>query len=160
VAPALHFAPTVVSVETVMTSAGIIINEQDAVTVAVKACMVCGGHLLGSDRFCRWCGRAQADATSGLLPVAGAASSDQLAAARYATSLLVEAKGNLYHRVSGPLVDAVVAGVAASGELGERGRLMRRCLLALISLPIWLMIVLLSPLDAYAAAKNLLRENQ
>jgi hypothetical protein len=33
-------------------------------------------------------------------------------------------------------------------------------MLALISLPIWLMIVLLSPLDAYAAAKNLLRESQ
>ncbi|HKP11963.1 MAG TPA: hypothetical protein VJZ91_07615, partial [Blastocatellia bacterium] len=76
-----------------MTSAGIIINGQDSVTVAVKACGACGGQLLESDRFCRWCGGAQ--------PV-----SDQLAAARYTTSLLVEAKSNLYHRVSGPLVDA------------------------------------------------------
>lgn len=132
-----------------MTSAGIITDTQDAVTVAVKACAACSGQLLASDRFCRWCGEVQAEATS-----------DQLAASRYETSLLVEARSNLYHRVSGPLVNAVVAGVAASGELDDRGRWMRRCLLALISLPIWLMIVLLSPLDAYAAAKNLLRENQ
>ena len=142
-----------------MTSAGIITNEGEAVTVAVKACTACEGQLLASDRFCRWCGEAQADAASGALVGECNGLSQQLAAARYTTSLLDEAKRNLYHRVSGPLVDAVVAGVA-SGQLGEQGRLMRRFMLALISLPIWLMIVLLSPLDAYAAAKNLLRDNQ
>ncbi|MFL6274195.1 MAG: hypothetical protein ACJ74G_03215 [Blastocatellia bacterium] len=124
------------------------INVQDARTVAIKACAACGGQLLESDCFCRWCGSLQPDAAS-----------DRPVTARYTTSLLVGAKSNLYHRVSGPLVSTMVAGVA-SGELGERGRWMRRCLMAVISLPIWLMIVLLSPLDAYAAAKNLLRDNQ
>ena len=142
-----------------MTSAGIITNERDAVTVAVKACTACDGQLFQSDRFCRWCGRAQTDAMSGALCGEDEALSHQLAAARYATSLLDEAERNLYHRVSGPLVDAVVAGVA-SGQLREQGRLMRRFMLALISLPIWLIIVLLSPLDAYAAAKSLLRKNR
>jgi hypothetical protein len=142
-----------------MTSASVITNERDAVTVAVKACMACEGQLLASDRFCRWCGEAQTHAASGVLVSESNGLSHQLAEARYSTSLLDEAKRNLYHRVSGPLVDAVVAGVA-SGQLGEQGRLMRRFMLALISLPIWLMIVLLSPLDAYAAAKNLLRDNQ
>ncbi|HJQ25518.1 MAG TPA: hypothetical protein VKA60_16480 [Blastocatellia bacterium] len=125
-----------------------IINAPDARTVAVKACPACAGHLLESDRFCRWCGGAQAGAASA-----------ELAAVRYTTALLVEAKSNLYHRVSGPLVDTMIAGVAG-GQLAEQGGWMRRLLPALISLPIWLMIVLLSPLDAYAAAKNLLRENR
>jgi hypothetical protein len=142
-----------------MTSAGIIINGQEGVTVPVKACTGCDGQLLASDRFCRWCGAAQPAEASGALAVASEAASERLAAASYATSLLVEAKRDLYHRVSGPLVDAVVANVA-SGQLGEQGRLMRRLMLVLISLPIWLMIVLLSPLDAYATAKNLLRDNQ
>ena len=142
-----------------MTSAGICINEQAAVTVPVKACTGCDGQLLASDHFCRWCGEAQPVETSGALVVAGRVASEPLAAASYATSLLDGARRDLYHRVSGPLVDAVVANVA-SGQLGEQGRLMRRLMLALISLPIWLMIVLLSPLDAYAAAKNLLRDNQ
>jgi RNA polymerase subunit RPABC4/transcription elongation factor Spt4 len=140
-----------------MTSAEIIINEQNAVTVAVKACSACSGQLLESDRFCRWCGDAQPDAASGALCAVSPPSNPL--AARYTTTLLVETKSNLYHRISGPLVNAVVASVA-SGELGEQGRWMRRAMLALISLPIWLMIVLLSPLDAYAAAKNLLRESQ
>ena len=131
-----------------MATAENMLNAQDARTVAVKACCACSGQLLESDRFCRWCGGAQADAASG-----------SPAVARYTTSLLAGANSNLYHRVSGPLVSAVIAGVA-TGEFNEQGCLMRRCLLALISVPIWLMIVLLSPLDAYAAAKNLLRENQ
>jgi hypothetical protein len=125
-----------------------IINASDARTMAVKACPACRGQLLESDRFCRWCGGAQTGAAS-----------DQLPAARYTTMLLAEAKSNLYHRVSGPLVNTLVAGVA-SGELCEQSGWVRRCLPALISLPIWLMIVLLSPLDAYAAARNLLRENR
>ena len=136
-----------------------IINEQNTVTAAVKACRACSGQLLASDRFCRWCGDVQPDEASGALAAAVRPASDPLAAPRYTTTLLVEAKSNLYHRVSGPLVNAVVASVA-SGELGEQGRWMRRAMLALISLPIWLMIVLLSPLDAYAAAKNLSREIQ
>jgi hypothetical protein len=142
-----------------MATAEIIINEQDARTVAVKACSACSGQLLESDSFCRWCGEVQADGASGALCAVSVTPSQPLAVARYTTSLLVERKSNLYHRVSGPLVSAVVKGVA-SGELGDQGRWTRRAMLALISLPIWLMIVLLSPLDAYAAAKNLLRENQ
>jgi hypothetical protein len=139
-----------------MASAEIIIDEQEARTVAVKACFACSGQLLESDRFCRWCGEVQP--ASGALPAAARPASDQLAA-RYTTSRLVETKRNPYRRVSGPLVNAVVKGMATGG-LGEQGRWMRRAMLALISVPIWLMIVLLSPLDAYAAAKNLLQENQ
>jgi len=121
-----------------------IINALDAPTAAVKACTACAGQLLESDRFCRWCGGAQVGV--------------ERVAARYTTALLVEAKSNLYHKVSGPLVDTMIANVAG-GQLAEQGW-MRRLLPALVSLPIWLMIVLLSPLDAYAAAKNLLRENR
>jgi hypothetical protein len=78
----------------------------------------------------------------------------------YTTSALERAgaKAGLYRRVSGPLVSAVVAGVSANSPQSY-GRFMKRAILALISIPIWLIIVLLSPLDAYAAAKNLLREN-
>jgi hypothetical protein len=76
---------------------------------------------------------------------------------RYLTKGLgrLESTGSL-HRVSGPLVSAVVTtlatGPASAAEVavchgGGRAA----------SIPLWLMIVLLSPLDAYAAAKNLSR---
>jgi hypothetical protein len=63
----------------------------------------------------------------------------------------------LYHRVSGPLVSAILSGV--SDRAGETyGPLIKRMVLALISIPIWLIIVLLSPLDAYAAARAISRQ--
>lgn len=100
-------------------------NEQIK-TVAIKACRACESGLLESDKFCRWCGAAQGYATA-----------------------------RLYHPVSGPLVDAMV-GAAPKNDSGLRqGSFTRRVILALISIPIWMIIILLSPLDAYASAKTL-----
>ena len=139
-----------------MATGDITTNEQDARTVAMKACRDCSRQLLESDRFCRWCGQSQP--SPGNIP---GPSVELAVAAKYSTSLLEDPRRNLYHRVSGPLVSAAVAGVSR-GDLSElsSGGWMRRMILALIAVPIWLMIVLLSPLDAYAAAKNLVRQNR
>jgi hypothetical protein len=133
---------------------------QEAKTIAVKACALCSGGLLEYDRFCRWCGVRQ----PGRMSVSGEAGAEHLTDSMnlspYTTSALERADSNagLYRRVSGPLVSAVVASVSANSPQ-VCGRFMKRAILALISVPIWMIIVLLSPLDAYAAAKNLLREN-
>ncbi|HEY7912452.1 MAG TPA: hypothetical protein VIG62_11130 [Blastocatellia bacterium] len=113
-------------------------------TVAIKACAGCGGGLLETDRFCRWCGVSQSDRGAHLC------SSSPLT-----TTALSEPA--LYRRVSGPLVSAILTGV--SDGAGETyGPLIKRMVLALISIPIWLIIVLLSPLDAYAAARAISRQ--
>jgi len=137
----------------------VMFDASDAITVAVKACASCAGGLLEYDKFCRWCGARQLDF----------AGSDQSNSARsmnlasnglspYTTSALDQssAGAGMYHRVSGPLVSAVIAGVSV-GSPEEQSRFAKRAILALISIPIWLIIVLLSPLDAYAATKNLMR---
>ncbi|HKP85334.1 MAG TPA: hypothetical protein VJZ26_04510 [Blastocatellia bacterium] len=140
------------------------LDAQDSITVAVKACASCGGGLLEYDKFCRWCGVLQpgfatgerANNSASMNPSSRNLSSKGLSA--YQTSALDQAgaSSSLYHRVSGPLVSAVVAGVVA-GSTQEQNQFVKRAILALISIPIWLIIVLLSPLDAYVAAKNLLR---
>jgi hypothetical protein len=117
------------------------ISRPDLPTLAVKPCCACSGQLIESDQFCRWCGISQAVVKN------------------YSTSLLDQSPVNLYHRVSRPLVDAAVAGVSKS-EIASDGRWIRQMLLALIAVPIWLMIVLLSPFDAYAAARNLVRQGR
>lgn len=133
---------------------------QEARTIAVKACALCSGGLLEYDRFCRWCGVRQPERMSASGKAGAEHSTDSINLSPYTTSALerAEAQAGLYRRVSGPLVSAVVAGVSASSPQ-VCGRFMKRAILALISVPIWLIIILLSPLDAYAAAKNLLREN-
>ena len=142
-----------------MVSEVAMLDAQETKTVSVKACLECGGGLLEYDNFCRWCGAQQPPLPAGERPVAssriGSASSDL---AGYRTSALDESgvRAGMYRRVSGPLVSAVIKGVV-EGSTEEHNRHLKRAILALISIPIWLIIVLLSPLDAYAAAKNLLR---
>lgn len=124
-------------------------------TALVKACGSCEGGILDRDTFCRWCGaRQSATRVSGGIDL----TTDSCVPSSYLTTGLepLAARTNL-HRVSGPLVSAVVATLATGPVSHPRPTLFARAITALLSVPLWLMIVLLSPLDAYAAAKNLSR---
>lgn len=132
-----------------------------AKTVAVKACVACSGGLLEYDKFCRWCGVRQTVSTieCGEAGATEAVRLNSNSSLPLTTSrLMAVEQSNLYRRVSGPLVSAVIAGVSANAPTQSRNRLISSAILALISVPIWLIIILLSPFDAIAAAKNLLRE--
>lgn len=135
-------------------------SVEQAKTVAVKACVACSGGLLEYDRFCRWCGARQCDSTTSCDETVAneAALLDSTSSPLTTSRLAAVDRSNLYRRVSGPLVSAVVAGVSADAKAQSRNRLIGSAILALISVPIWLIIILLSPFDAIAAAKNLLRE--
>jgi len=63
-----------------------------------------------------------------------------------------------YRRVSAPLVALVVSGALAGHSIDNQSPVLKRVILALISIPVWLIIVLLSPLDAYSAIRNLARQ--
>jgi hypothetical protein len=128
-------------------------DTHNAETVAVKACCSCGTGLLEYDKFCRKCGICQPGSFnySDSLNVAAEALT------RSASPRTVVADGESYHPVSGPLVKAVVARVSSGATAPLHGRLLKSSILALISVPIWLIIVLLSPIDAYLAARTLSR---
>ena len=124
-------------------------EAQQEKTVAVKVCSTCDAGLLERDRFCRWCGAPQPARTDNIA----------LSVIPETSVLAPASRAEVYRRVSGPLVNAVVTG-ALSGEAREnQSRFIKRVTLALITIPIWLIIVLLSPLDAYAAVKNLARQS-
>ena|SRR5713101_6591498 len=134
---------------------------QQAKTVAVKACAACSSGLLDYDRFCRWCGARQPDRqVLELSPVTGwpagsvACNSTLCATAALAGGM----RTDVYRRISGPLVKAVATGALVGPSAENQSLFIKRVVLALISIPIWLIIVLLSPLDAYAAVKNLARQ--
>ncbi|HSB11437.1 MAG TPA: hypothetical protein VLM38_18255 [Blastocatellia bacterium] len=61
------------------------------------------------------------------------------------------------HPISGPLIKTLLIEMSANSTAKGHGRVVLSLIQAIIMIPIWLMIVLLSPLDAYAAAKNTLR---
>jgi hypothetical protein len=124
-------------------------DESQQKTVAIKQCPACGSGLLEPDRFCRRCGISQPDqCTVANLPEPYA----------YKTSMLMTGAGvETYRRVSVPLVDMVVSGALAGHSIETQNLVLKRVILALISIPVWLIIVLLSPLEAYAAVRNLAR---
>jgi len=133
-------------------------------TVAVKLCTACGGGLLERDRFCRWCGVGQQNNVSGLgeerLKRVATAPGNNISTTLHTTSSLEAArlKAGFYRPVSGPLVSAMLAGVSTGHTRPFYSRLLRRAVFVLASIPIWLLIVLLSPIDAYAAAREISKE--
>lgn len=114
-------------------------------TVPVRPCGACKAVLLESSNFCRSCGARQ-PTQSELRSTTGKLPGETLETRKVSQPIL-------YHPVSGPLVRAVAAGVPAALS-GSPGReFPKRLLLALMAIPIWLMIILLSPIDAYTSAK-------
>jgi len=133
--------------------------QLEARTVAVKACVECKAGLLNRDKFCRWCGSPQ-PCQEGSVPNREGAYAVVTRDAAVCATVAFDAEGrtDLYRSVSGPLVSAVVTGALATPSREDRSAFIRQVILALISVPIWLIIVLLSPLDAYAAVRNVARQ--
>ena len=121
-------------------------------TVAIKPCRTCGVGLIEESKFCRSCGAPQTqNVTAFSLSTTPAGDREYRRLQSYETAKLSQDK--LYHPVSGPLVKAVAAGMPPNLPQSPAGNVTKRMLLALMAIPIWVMIILLSPLDAYASAK-------
>ena len=135
------------------------LNRQDEIeTVDLKLCQACAFEVRLRDRYCRRCGASQNLTAS--LPTASLTEPELgSGGASYVTAPLAapSADNDVYHRVSGSLVRAITAGLSSSAAARLDSRYARRAMLALISIPIWLMIILLSPLDAYATARTVIR---
>ncbi|HYP26535.1 MAG TPA: hypothetical protein VE262_07450 [Blastocatellia bacterium] len=133
-------------------------------TVAVKLCAACGGGLLERDKFCRWCGVCQqvnkSELKESTFKRAMTAPGNNNSTSLYTTTSLeqVKLRAGFYRPVSGPLVSAVLSGVSTGHTRPLYSRLLRKAIFALVSIPIWLMIILLSPIDACAAAIEISRE--
>jgi Putative glucoamylase len=61
---------------------------------------------------------------------------------------------SLYRSISGPLVSALVRSMSSNAPAGFCGRVVRKAFSTLISITIWLMMVVLSPIDAYLASRS------
>jgi RNA polymerase subunit RPABC4/transcription elongation factor Spt4 len=139
-------------------------------TKGLKACRSCGNEMKDQDRFCRRCGTYQRKLQtndefvisqpeqveySGSVGVATAPLSKSFLAGTN------ETPAEPYRSVSGSLLNAVAAGMFlnSSNDLSGQAKtgMARRVMTALLSVPIWLIIVMLSPLDAYLATRTLLR---
>jgi hypothetical protein len=112
-----------------------------AETAPLVLCPACGAEPRTHDRFCRRCG----------VELEG---HDSIS--RFATSPLAPAAGD---RASGKLLSSIQSAVSANLAVYPVNRAAKRIVIALISIPLWMLIVLLSPLDAYVAAKAITKQS-
>jgi hypothetical protein len=119
----------------------------------LERCAHCLAAVYEHDHFCRQCGvvlearspRINTDEMSER-PTSELA----LPVTKYATAPLMPMDAR--RPVSGSLLKLVTAETTGAA-LQCDNPFLRRVMMALISLPIWLMIILLSPFDAYIATK-------
>jgi hypothetical protein len=123
-----------------------------AETSGFNHCQGCGAAQIDRDRFCRRCGVSQ---SRGLEPSNYNTDSGAIAACApsYATAPL---PGGAAPRrsYSGPLINVVTKQLSEQTASFRANHLAMLLISILVAAPLWLMIVLLSPLDAYAAVKD------
>jgi hypothetical protein len=116
-------------------------------TVGLTQCHTCGAELLERDKFCRRCGVDQRLCTAPTTAAPGHSGRFE-----YETRPL-SGGGNRGGSFSGTLVNFVTQSVSERASGCGANRWTIRLVGALVVAPLWVMIVLLAPLDAYVAAK-------
>lgn len=123
--------------------------QEMAETTSIKECHACGAGLLERDKFCRRCGVSQGVPTSTLTGVTDEAGGEPRSLSN---------DGTLCRSYSSRLVNVVSRDLSTRTSSLRANRRAMRLVSMLIAVPLWLMIVLLSPLDAYAAAKAVAKQ--
>lgn len=130
-----------------------------AITVSLKTCRACGTSLLTTHRFCRLCGASQGhlefvtrrhDSISNPMP------STRILAPHSERKALLRAGG--YRSISGSVLDSFVTSELTAATSRIKSRAAKRAVAAAITIPLWLMIVLLSPLDALHASRQVTKQ--
>ena len=120
-------------------------------TAGLKSCNVCSHELREGDRFCRRCGADQNGGPAGIVAGRGPRLESS-----YKTSRLPEADD--CRRFSGSLMKSLVGSVSAMASR-INNRFAKHVISILAAAPLWLLIVLLSPFDAYVAARSIANED-
>jgi predicted amidophosphoribosyltransferase len=126
-------------------------------TVDLKLCNACQAEMQERDRFCRRCGVRYSGNIALAVTKDDWPDSLTIANTRLLTPSSITASSveeNSYRPFSGPLAKAVAKNVSTDPLTLSYSPLVKKIALALITIPVWLIIVLLSPFDAYATAKS------
>lgn len=120
--------------------------------LGLKQCRICDTELLDRDKFCRCCGVSQSGRIDPPSALTGRTDISVYETRRMTGS------GTLHRSYSGPLVSIVTQELSEGTSSLRANRWAMRLVSALVAVPLWLMIVLLSPLDAYMAAKAVAKQ--
>ncbi|GEM_PF-1859709 len=128
----------------------LMIADDAAATVALRRCDACGFELTDRNKFCRRCGvRQYKDSITATM-----LSTDKSLASG-ATSELAASDLAARDLAARDLRDSLFIAVGSASLTARLGSPIARILVAaLFAVSLWLVIILLSPLNAWAAAKS------
>ncbi len=129
-------------------------------TIGLRQCQVCGAEQRERDRFCRRCGVSQSRRVDPFNGITGGLTSDAIGRADRSAEETrpLSRSGTLRRSYSGPLVGIVTQELSEQTASFHANRWAMLLISILVAAPLWLMIVLLSPLDAYVAAKDIAKQ--
>jgi hypothetical protein len=114
--------------------------------VVSTLCCNCHRHLATPDNFCRWCGFQQTE----LLP----ASARNFEGKTSETTVLGRNEQVVSRSISKLPMERLTQSVALTTGSLRLNRWGALVIAVLIAIPMWLLIILLSPFDAYLSARN------
>lgn len=121
-------------------------------TLVLRQCGNCGSPLHAAHRFCRWCGTNQA----ALVPVS--ATNRELGKdASLESAASSDSRSSAYVSVSALLLSSVMQGALAVRNGQTDSLIATKAIGVLIFVPLWLMIMVVSPFEAYFVSKSLMR---
>ncbi len=119
-------------------------KQEMAETITLNRCCACTAELQDRDKFCRRCGIRQ---------VNNYVTSTELGQSFQCETAPLTANLKEFTSYSGELIRIVTQSMSTKATRQVSSRSGRRLICTLITIPIWMLIVMLSPLDAFAAAK-------
>ena len=139
-------------------------EPEEAETTGLRRCDACGAEQVDRDKFCRRCGASQTRNVCQSMGVAGnvvrgvACEVSGVADRSGCETGPLSGSGTLRRSFSGPLVSLVAQKLSEDASSLTAHRWMKFLVSMIVAVPLWLMIVMLSPFDAYAAAKELSKQ--
>jgi hypothetical protein len=133
---------------------------ETAETTDLKHCQACSAAQITRDKFCRRCGARQCHPVDAFNSTDSGVASDIVEGHDRSGSVTASlpASETLRRSYSGRLVGVVIRELSVQTSSVRASRWMTVLICMLVATPLWLMIVLLSPLDAYVAAKDLAKQ--
>src|SRR5262249_19339438 len=133
---------------------------ETAETTGLRHCQVCGAAQTARDKFCRRCGVSQSRRVEPINCITGSVTGDVVGRAVRpgCETRPLSGSGALRRSYSGRLVGIVTQELSEQTSSLRANHWAMLLISILVAAPLWLMIVLLSPLDAYVAAKALAKQ--
>jgi hypothetical protein len=132
-------------------------EQETKETTRFKKRQLCDAERIDRDKFCRRCGDSQSRRIDSLKSPSGSVSSEVIGRADSSgcETRPLSSCGTLRRSYSGRLVGIVAQELSEQTSSLRANRWAMLLISLLVAAPLWLMIILLSPLDAYAVAKDL-----